>query len=62
MILILKTQVVSIILKVKIFLEFLEFFENIFLCEVSISSRGCDGEKTEFHHDFVKSICSQTLI
>ena len=25
-------------------------------------NRGCDGEKTEFHHDFVRSLCSKTLI
>lgn len=24
-------------------------------------NRGCDGEKTEFHHDFVRQVCSQTL-
>jgi len=24
-------------------------------------NRGCDGEKTDFHHDFVKRMCSQTL-
>lgn len=23
--------------------------------------RGSDGEKTEFHHDFVKQVCSQTI-
>jgi hypothetical protein len=23
--------------------------------------KGSDGEKTEFHHDFVKQVCSQTL-
>ena len=24
-------------------------------------NRGCDGEKTDFHHDFVRQVCSQTL-
>jgi hypothetical protein len=24
-------------------------------------NRGCDGEKTEFHHDFVKRMCGQTI-
>jgi len=24
-------------------------------------NRACDGEKTDFHHDFVKRMCSQTL-
>jgi NAD(P)H-flavin reductase len=23
--------------------------------------RGSEGEKTEFHHDFVKQMCSQTM-
>jgi len=23
--------------------------------------RGCDGEKTEFHHDFVKQVCSRSI-
>ena len=24
-------------------------------------NRGSDGEKTDFHHDFVRQVCSQTL-
>lgn len=24
-------------------------------------NRGCDGEKTEFHYDFVRQVCSQTI-
>ena len=27
----------------------------------SAVDRGSDGEKTEFHHDFVKQMCSQTI-
>ena len=24
-------------------------------------NRGCNGDKTDFHHDFVRQVCSQIL-
>ena len=57
-----KTKIQGIFteLKDKLGDDIMDTMVKIFDYKMAVD-RGSEGEKTEFHHDFVKQMCSQTM-